>query len=218
MSRRKTAFVLPFWIYRMKKSENWPSSGEQIQPLNFFDERYKLTMEIDPEAAEYLPVITTEDLETKRERYRIFLGTWSRTVEGGHVRIEGVCDFSDEPGFLREGEEEVVVNFDAVKKSVEDIKQANKEYARLEIVGEIHTHPLFKEEMDDNLRPWIPSTGDVDAIVEEIKKGNIKADRPFIMAIAVPSPDRNGKTVYAYYRLVKRGEKYLLDRVLFRKG
>ena len=201
----------------MKKYENLPSSGEQIQRPNFFDENIKITMEIDPEAAEYLPVITPEDLETKRERYRIFLGTWSRTIEGGHARIEGVCDFSDEPGFLREGEEEVVVNFDAVKNSIEAIKQTNKEYAHLEIVGEIHTHPLFKEEMDDNLRPWIPSTGDVDAIVEEIEKGNIKADRPFIMAIAVPSPNRDGKTVYAYYRLVKRGEKYLLDRVLFRK-
>ncbi len=202
----------------MKKREYTPPTGEQITPLNFFDERTKMTMEIDPEAAEHLPVITTTDLETKRERYRMFLGTWDRTAEGGHIRIEAVCDFSDEPDFLREGEKEVVVNFDAVKKGVDDIKRANEEYAHLEIVGEIHTHPLFKEEMDDNLRPWIPSTGDVEAIVEEIKKGNIKTDRPFIMAIAVPSPNRDGKTVYAYYRLVGRGEKYLLDRVSFKKG
>lgn len=178
-------------------------------PHEFLDENLKLTFEIQPEASAWLPEISKEDIALKRERYRIFLGTWSMNPNGAHVKIEAIYEIPDDPEFYTEGTKEVTLQLGNIIKQIENLRQQFPEYSKLQIVGDIHTHPVFAEEMTGGLKPWNPSSGDIDDIIRGYENGNIRQDRPFIFGIAVPHHD--GRTLYAYYRLSKKDERYRVE-------
>ena len=183
---------------RMRRFE---STGESKN--EFLESRIRISFRVAPEAQEYLPEITKADLESGREKYRLFLGRWSKSGDDADVSIDAIVEFDDDPRAVVEGVYEVQPDIGYMTAYIEELKRTNEEYRDLEIVGDIHTHPVFSDDMAEGVRPWDPSSGDIEDLVRQYSSGHVRADRPFIFAIAAPHPNSDGETVYAYYHLFR---------------
>ncbi len=146
-----------------------------------------------------------EDLESRREQYRIFLGIVDVSdSEKPIVHIEGILERGDEdPLYYEEEKEGVHVGLPAIKLWIDQIRRANPEYSHLEMVGDVHTHPILPQQFRG---VYSPSQEDIDDIVKHYESGVLSPNKPFIFAIA--APDELGQTMYAFYRIVKKGNKY----------
>ena len=55
---------------------------EAAPSIDFLDENLVVSFSLEEGAANYLPEVSPEDLESRRERYRIFLGTHTVAADG----------------------------------------------------------------------------------------------------------------------------------------
>lgn len=182
---------------------------ESTPSIDYLNEHFRVSFEIDPEAVEFLPEITEEELRTKREKYGILLGTTEIiSSEEVKVLIRGILQTEEnERGYYNELKEVVDnINLLAIQRMVEGIQKANPEYREFHLIGDIHTHPVKPKEIG-GVTGTQPSKGDVESIAKAYKEGALTADKPFVFGIA--APDENGETQYAFYRLMKRGGEYL---------
>lgn len=180
--------------------------------INFCNENCKITLEMSDLAQRFLPRISRNDIINRRERYRAFLGTWSNTMDGAHVKIEAIYESPQENPFhtYQEGELEIVTDISQIQQDCESLKTL-PEYSSLSFIGEVHTHPVFPEDMGNDFKPWWASAGDVRSIVETYEKRILKFNRPFIFAIAAPKPNRDGGTLYRFYRMIRLASEQSID-------
>ncbi|GEM_PF-4221484 len=186
-----------------------PRSREEKR-INFLDESLRVTFTIEEEAVRYLPEVTPEDLETRKEKYRILLGNVLYADGKAQILIKGILEMTrDEPGYYNEEVEEVSnINISALKKYAAELQKRYHEYKEFGFIGEMHTHPVMPK---GNFIPEVPSQFDIQSITNAYEDSRLKPNEPFIFAIA--APDRKGKTIYAFYRLVKRGKEYIVKEV-----
>lgn len=176
--------------------------------MDTLDEKISMEMTMSDEAYGYLPVITRENLKTKKEAYRLLLGTWKiinpRLIQ---VNVEATFEIPNNPKYYREEKEKIAeVDMLAIKKTISNLKENFSEYRHLVLVGEIHTHPVQQKEINSNDRPWHLSPGDKSSLTSQYKCGNIDPSQPFLLGVAGATED--GKTGYAFYRLIKKNKKY----------
>lgn len=189
-----------------------PNLREHISSVDFLSEETRLQLSLAKEAALYLPQISTEELETRKEQFRILLGKII-TEESGlvTVHIQSVLEMDEQDhGYYQEGIEMVTgVNIPAIKSFVENLKEGEEDYG--EFIGDIHTHPIQEKDFEDGIKPWDPSSEDIDDVVRNYESGALASDKPYIFGIA--SPDDEGNTLYSFYRIVKKEQGYSCVRV-----
>lgn len=193
-------------------------SYESLSSPDFLSEKITIRFDIAEEAAHYLPEVSSEDLKTRREKYGILLGTWNQEdSENVRVRLEAVLEVTeDDPGgkghYYTEDINEVHnINLSAIKNLVEATKRANPEFAHLELIGDIHTHPVLPHSLREDQHPSDMSDGDYKDLMANYQRGDLTSQHPFIVGIA--GPDENGETSYAFWRLIKRDNKFIVGGV-----
>src|SRR3989344_3417178 len=101
-------------------------------------------------------------------------------------------------GYYNEEVEEVSnINISALKKYAAELQKRYRKYKDFGFIGEMHTHPVMPRE---GFTPEVPSQFDIQSISNAYEDSRLKPNEPFIFAIA--APNRKGKTIYAFYRLV----------------
>ena len=171
---------------------------ERRKGIDLLNENLKVTFEIAPDALANLPIVSIEDKQTGRERYRGLLGTVERRGRGAaHLEIRGVYEAEqvdlDLYGFYREGVEEVTYDAVAVREETHRIVAANKEFAGWRFVGDIHTHPTSGLAY--------PSEADLRSMVAAYESGDFKPNEQYIFGIAAQRDD--GEMEYNFYRMVR---------------
>lgn len=187
--------------------------------IDYLDPEIRISTSFTPEAGEYFPEVSVTDMESGRERYRILLGEVLSDEDGGYqVKVTAAMEADHENEQDRhmysEGEYEVSTRLDIIKRQIDQVKKALPEYGDLEFVGDIHTHPVSTEDLDNDQEPWHPSVEDINDVIKEYESGNLESDKPFIFGIGSRHED---KTVYAFYRLVRDEEGYKAKRVEWSK-
>ena len=182
-------------------------SQEQLPSINYLSEDTHVFVTFEAEAAEFLPNINEEDLETRKEKFAVLMGTVKRTSgDTITLTIKGIMEQTADERFWDEGVE-VVENVDSGRNKaiVDEICRSNPEYNDHEFLGDVHTHPIMPDP-DMGYFTSRPSTSDVESIISEYERGTLDKNRPYIFMIASPSKD--GETVYSMYRLVKTTRGY----------
>lgn len=173
------------------------------------DEKVDIVMTMSEVAYYWLPVITPQDLQGRRERYRFLLGTWKVAhVKKVLVNIEAVCEVPNDPVYYEEMDKIRGVNIPALKSLVPVLQERYPEYGRLQLMGEIHTHPILQRELGKHQRPWHLSSTDKGVLVDAYEQGELDSKEPFLMGVA--GRIEGGKTGYAFYRLVKIDSEYFI--------
>jgi hypothetical protein len=188
---------------------------EQNKNPDFLDEHYKVSVTLSEDARESIPEITDEDLENEQERFSVFLGDTTYGQSEAVVNIKAVlqADEKEKDKFYREGKREVNVDIAAIKKWVEVLKKQIPEIQNMEMVGDLHTHPLHPDDMEMN--PCSVNQGDAQSIINLYENKILDSSKPYIFAIA--GLNRERYTEWRYYRMVKRGDQYLACSVPINK-
>ena len=191
--------------------ETGPGPKEiEKEQINFNNPELRVVLDISPEADNHLPVISPEDLKTKRERFRLFYGkTESVSHDKIKVKIEAVTELPDQPDFYEEGNAGVRIKNIQRAKLVLD-KAMEQEGLDWQFIGEIHTHPITQSELEENQRPWHPSPEDEQGWKSFYESGFLKSGQPCIFGIA---GSYEGKTGYAFYRVIKHENDWGIQRI-----
>ncbi len=193
--------------------EKFPKTQETPE-LNFLDSKLVINLTHSPETIAQYPDITPEDLETKKERYRILLGKIGEVEDGQvSVSIDAVLELEkgDLPVHLevQEGYGKVTnVNLRDIRNLFEAMKSTHPELRDLEFIGDMHTHPILPKEDNEAKEILKPSQDDIRDIVKNYEAGNLDKRKPFVFSIAGIDPEREGKMQYAFYRLIFEGGEY----------
>ncbi len=206
--------------------------------MDILDEKTNIIMTMSEEVLHHLPEVSFEDLQKKRERYRLLLGKWEiedptfycspvqmegkgyRFISGKWeikdpknllISVEGVLEIPDPAYYIEKKGSINDINFPAIKKLISNLRNYHSGYSQLALVGEIHTHPTIQGELEDNQRPWHPSFWDIKYLVDTYKRGELDSNQPFIFGIA--GAIGRGKTEYAFYRLIKTNGDYSIRTV-----
>lgn len=206
--------------------------------MNILNEKINIVMTMSDEVFHCLPEVSLEDLQTKRERYRLLLGKWEieepslyyspvRIKEKGYrliserlefkdpknllISVEAVLEIPDPAYYVEKNGRISGINLLAIKKLISDLRNNHSGYSQLVLVGDIHTHPTLQNELDDHQRPWHPSSLDIKYLADTYKCGELDGSQPFIFGIA--GAIGSGKTGYAFYRLIKANGDYLARAV-----
>jgi hypothetical protein len=186
--------------------------GSPETPRDFLDERVRINFSLHPEAAEHLPEVSAEELESRQEQFRILVGRFVRQGDEVQLTVKGVLwfDETEQHGCFVEGKEEIKsVDLAKIRTEVEGLKRAAPEFKDDELIGEIHTHPILPKDMDSN--PWDPSDPDIDSIIQAYELGALTPDKPYIFAVG--GLDADGKMQYTFNRLIRRGGAYVVQRL-----
>jgi hypothetical protein len=187
------------------------NSIEKISNINFLNKDIEMKFSIDEEAVGHIPEVTDKELETGQEKYHILLGDFNQIDENNvDLNIKGIleADENEKDLFYKEKTEAVTPNLSAIKKWVTKIQSALPEYKNFNFIGDIHTHPITKDnQLDKNVSASSPSNEDVVDIIQEYENGTLSPNEPFIFGIA-GRKNLNKETEYAFYRLVKDNNEY----------
>ena len=181
--------------------------------LDFTSENFKVTFSIAPEAVQFLPEVTAEDLETKKEKYRLLVGEVTVSNQEANVHIKGILEMTDEEQkrCYSEGINEVSdINIPEIQKIIRDVQNTYPEYTDFGFLGDIHTHPTTEKDLN-GIEPWLLSKGDIESIVAAYESKQLSPEKPYIFGIA--APDEKGETQYSFYRLIKTGSEYSYERI-----
>ncbi len=173
--------------------------------INYLDEKINIIFSFDKEAATHLPEVSAEELKTKKEKYAALLGkAIIKDGENTEILIKGILQMEGENhGYYKEGIHEVSkIKTSEIVQLLEKVKETNEEYRDFDLVGEIHTHPIYRHDSNS----CNPSKGDMDSIIDVYEKQMLTSDKPYIFGIA--GVDKKGNTQYAFYRLIKKADKY----------
>lgn len=178
---------------------------EQESKINYLDEKLNIAFSFDEEAATHLPEVSVEEIKTKKEKYAVLLGkTNIKNEENIEILIKGILQMEGKDhGYYKEGIQEVSkIRTSEIVQLFEKVKEANEEYRDFDLVGEIHTHPIYRHDSNS----CNPSKGDMESIVDVYEKQILTSDKPHIFGIA--GVDEKGETQYAFYRLIKKDNEY----------
>ncbi len=186
---------------------------EKELSIDFLNERLKVSFTVEQNVADNLPIIDNsvfdKKLEAREEIYRAFLGEF--TVEKDDsvtVHLTGILEIPDDEEtkghYYNESSLAVAVNLKNIKTLIDSLKNKD-EFKDTILIGDIHTHPVKESELKNSLSPLMPSNDDILSIIESYKDGTLSMDRPFIFAIAA---NIDNKMQYAFYRLIKKNDKY----------
>jgi len=159
---------------------------EAAPSIDFLDENLVVSFSLEEGAANYLPEVSPEDLESRRERYRIFLGTHTVAADGSvHLQIKGTMEMDgDDHGFYKEAAKEITdIKMDKILREVKGIQQTYPEYRDFHLVGDIHTHPFKPSEFEGGISPWDPSQPDIASVADLYRLGLLSSTQPFIFGI-----------------------------------
>jgi len=194
-------------------ANQFENKTEKLPNIDFLDDKLRVFFSIDPEAASHLPEIEDEEFEMKKEKYRVLLGNIHHLDKDEiNIEIKGVleADEDEKDLFYSEGIGHISPNIGAIKKWVKSIQYAVPEYQDYHFVGDVHTHPVRITELSKGSHPCNPSLGDFNDISKEYNNSNLSADKPFIFCIAGKV---NDQMVYAFYRFIKKNEKYTIEKI-----
>jgi hypothetical protein len=168
---------------------------ESEPTFDFLDEDAKVFFEIEADASRHLPIITSEDALSGRERFCVLLGT-TRFVgpDKAHVLVRGIYQENeeDEYGTYREGIEQVVFVPKAIRERVSAVQRAHVDLKDFHYLGETHTHPNGIAK---------PSQADLEVAVIQYNDGFATADKPYIFGIVGKAV--GGEQEYNFFRLVR---------------
>jgi hypothetical protein len=186
---------------------------EQMGKIDYLSEKLNISVEFEAQAAGFLPTITSEALETRKEKYAVLLGSVKRmAVNTLKITVKGILEMETENHRLwEEGFERVDnVNLKEIRRMVGDIQSSDPEYKEYSFLGDVHTHPILPD-ADNGFFPALPSDPDIETIISEYENGSLDQSEPYIFMIA--APDENGKTLYSIYRMVINDKGYSLQRL-----
>lgn len=189
-----------------------PESLHQ-ESINFLSEAIHVEIEISKEAFEHFPEVDRKDIASQTERFRVLLGDW-QIVDFNKVRVavKYTIEIPDQAEFYNESNNHILgVNIPSINNLVESLKEACPEFSQLDIVGEIHTHPVVESEGVQNQKSFWPSRGDISSIVQEYIRGNLSQANPYIFVIG--GALESGETGYSYFRITKNFDKYSFAQV-----
>ena len=189
-------------------------SKEKIEKINFLDENLKVSFSFNKEAIPHLPEVSDDDLVTKKEKYRILLGDFEKIGSDNiNINVNGILEADPEGDevdlFYQERKNEIVLDLGAVKKWVKAIQNSNSDLEDYNLVGDIHSHPVLKNDLEGNLNPCDLSQGDFDDVVKAYESGILSSDKPFVFGVAGRETTGSG-TSYVFYRLVKNENGYFV--------
>ena len=179
-------------------------TSQERSQFDFLNENNRVTCAVEPEAMRHLPIVTSGDRRTGRERFRVLLGTAKiKGPRSAHILIKGVLEAGEEElyGLYSEGVEEVTFDPTALRKYTRSI-QKTPEYKELHYLGYIHTHPSGIA---------YPSQQDLESAVHEYKKGITSANEPLIFGIA--GFTKKNEPEHYIYRIVRVGDGYGFKRL-----
>jgi hypothetical protein len=195
------------------RAEQFENRAEKMTNIDFLDSNLRISFSIEPEAAEYLPEIEEKDFETKKEKYCVLLGGINiLNSEEVNIEIKATleADENEKELFYSEGLGYVSPNIGNIKKWVKSIQDAIPEYQDYHFIGDVHTHPVRIIELNEGSHPCDPSIDDFNDIVSEYDNGNLLPEKPFIFGIAGKV---NDQIVYVFYRLIKKNNKYTVQKI-----
>lgn len=186
-----------------------PSVRENMErPIDFLDKNLDIEFLLDPEAAKHLPGISPEDFESRIEKFRILLGDFDIVGKGVRINIRGVMEVDDVEGYYREGEDEVSgIDIKKYRMHADNLRRMHPEYQNFGLVGDVHTHPVYPNEVDH--APWEISRGDRTEMIRAYEDGSIKSDQPHVFVVV--GADKDGKTKYSFNRLIREGRSYAVE-------
>lgn len=185
--------------------------SEHEEPVDFLSRELDMTISISEEAFTHFPEVSEREIETGQEKFRILLGSYVKQLTGVNVNIDAIMELTEPYGYYHEGIEEIrEINIQALKDLVKRLEDS-KESQGLKMVGDLHTHPVKQSRLHPNQRSFHLSQGDIDCMISHYKDGVINANSPYVFVIAGSLED--GKTGYAYYRVIKDGDKYCVMNV-----
>jgi hypothetical protein len=117
---------------------NRPPRQERAPGANFLDPTLRLSFTFDDESGHYLPDITQEELRTRQEKYRLFLGNVFYKAQSNEavISIQGVLDCENDARYYTESLMEVAnVDMPRIKALVQDMKTHGKDYSDLNLIG-----------------------------------------------------------------------------------
>lgn len=171
-------------------------SQERERNINFLNENLKVSFEISPEAFQYLPVISKEDIRIGLERFAVLLGIVRINQDGSvHLEIKGVYQETEEDVHrsYKEGVDSVTYDLKIIQDRAKEIQQDYKEYQNFKFLGDIHTHP------SSGIAE--PSRTDLLSVIRAYESGDIKVDQPYIFGIGARHV--SGEMEYWFYRIIK---------------
>lgn len=171
---------------------------------DFMDPKTTVTFSFTQEAAEHLPQLHPEDIETDRERFAVLMGEIDLHHNRVNLDIQSVLwDSEDDNKWYHERSGEVEINLTQILHDASLYSEHIDSVKGQVFLGMIHTHPSVIPEAEHQSAA-LPSDGDIEAIAGWIDDGLITKDKPFIFAIAGYSSD--GTTHYILYRpIIKNG-------------
>jgi hypothetical protein len=193
--------------------ERMRMTSERMSDIDYLSEKLNIFVEFEAEAAEFLPKITDDALETRKEKYAVLLGIVKQmTGDTLKVTIKGVLEMENENHRLwQEGVESVSnVDLKEIKRMAHDIQISDPQYKEYTFLGDVHTHPILPD-VAHNFFPNLPSQPDIDTIISEYERGDLNPNEPYIFMIA--APDEYGKTLYSIYRMTKNDKGYAPQRL-----
>lgn len=184
---------------------------EYYKPADYTSKEIQLDIRLTDDVIANLPEITSEQIENKREHFRALLGRVEVSSSGQiGVSIEAILDMENDPSYYSEGEAEVTgINLQGLKRVVANVGEKYPEFAGLELVGDIHTHPVVSQE--DGVDLLSPSDNDIEDIIAQYDNGVLSSDKPYIFGIA--AVNNIGETEYSFYRLVKEAGDYKVENI-----
>lgn len=185
---------------------NLNEASEVEKPVDFLSNELNITISISDEAFEHFPEVSEVEMKTGQEKFRILLGNHTKELTSVNINIEAIMEIVEPYGYYHEGIEEITgINIQALEELVKGLKD-KEEYKGLKIVGDLHTHPVKQSQLDPDQRSFHLSQGDIDCMISHYTNGELDANSPYVFMIAGSLED--GKTGYAYYRVIKDGDKY----------
>jgi hypothetical protein len=199
-----TNYTITIWYTLEMERMRTP---ERLDSIDYLSEDITILVEFEPEAVEFLPKISDEDLKTRKEKFAVLMGSMKRmTGDTVKLTVKGIMEQTAHERFWKEGVE-VVEHVDSGRNKaiVDEIRRSNTQYSDHEFLGDVHTHPIISNPETDYYTN-MPSEGDIEAIIAEYERGTLHKKNPYIFMIAAPS--ENGETIYSIYRLVKTAKGY----------
>ena len=172
-----------------------------------------VVMTMTDDAFNDLPEVTNEDRQTGMERFRILLGTFQYTDSNTiHIHVSGSVQMLDTPWLYIEQEHAVTYYPYHIERQIELLRNEYPEYAHLEIVGNLHTHPYSYERLrrEPDLVPWQPSPNDLHTMISHYEDGFMQN---YHLIFGIGGGQSDGTTGYVFSRLVCDRNGYDYERI-----
>lgn len=176
--------------------------------LNLLSASVKIFLQFTKEAYNSLPEVSKSDYQTGIEKYRTLIGTKKQIGNNFFVLVHHVHDFVD---FYKASSYEIeYVDLEQIDLSVKLLSKTQTKFKGMEVVGEIHTHPLLPGECEP-VESWKLSQIDYESILEMYNSNVLTPYRPYVFGVG--GLLHGGETGYRFYHLEKYNQGYIPVKV-----